>query len=716
MTLQELLVEHRDDIVTRFVNQVERKDLSPPDAPRASIVDHIPSFLDEVAAELDPGNRVRFTLDALDMSPTARRHGGQRWNLGYDLDAVIREYGILRHAILDAAKAEQLDLSIDEFDVLAKCLNVGVAEAATAYAIHRDEQLNAQKADLEFLTKAGELLSSSLDYRSTLTRLTRLIVPQLADWCVVHLEGSPPSDMPIAHVNPDKVATLREIFVRFPPREDAPHGYPRVARTGESELIETPSAPFIPASTESPEHAELLRQIGTCSWLVVPLRVQASIFGALTFAWSESGRHYGPSELALAEELARRAAVAIDNARLYEQSREERARVEAATRAKDEFVAMVSHELRTPLTAIVGWLRLLRTGTLSDAKREHALQVIERNANAQSQLVSDLLDISKMIAGRIRINPSQVDLSNVIEMVLEDSRLALEAKRIDLRVDLGHQPAVIRGDGDRLQQVVWNLLTNAAKFTPKGGKVEVLLRRLDSSIELVVRDNGVGMPAEFIPHVFESFRQSETGTGRSHGGLGIGLSITKHLVDLHGGTIEAESDGPGRGATFTVRLPISPLVSTFGGVSKVPATTGRREASTAPHGLEGLRVLVVDDEEDARELIRVVLEIGGIEVWSAGNAEEALQALEGLGPDVLISDVGMPGEDGYALIRRVRALKQKELAGVPALALTAFARSEDRTQALLEGFNLYMPKPVEPADLLSAVADLAGRLPGIRPE
>jgi signal transduction histidine kinase/ActR/RegA family two-component response regulator len=707
-SLRNVLSERQDDIVARFVAEVRRKDISPPAVSGPLVVDHIPLLLDEIVAALANHPTVRVSQDAIDVSATARQHGGQRWGLGYDLEAVVREYGMLRHVILEFARAAGASPSIDEFDVLAKCLNVGVAEAVSEYTRYRDHQLEAERAHLEFLSRAGELLSSSLDYPSTLTRLARLIVPQLADWCAVHVEGLDVEKMPIAHVSSDKIATLRDIFRRFPLVEQSLYGYPAVLQNGKPLVVDSISEGLLEASARSSEHLAALRKIGAKSWITVPLRIQSTILGGITLAASESGRRYGSSDLILAEELARRAAAAIDNARLYELSKIERSRMEAATRAKDEFVAVVSHELRTPLNVIVGWIRLLKSSALSEEKREHSLEVIERNANALSQLVADLLDISRVISGKIRINPSQVDLANVVDIALEDARLALETKRLRVHVDLDREKAVMRGDADRLQQIVWNLLTNALKFTPKGGEIWITLRRVDSDLELEVRDNGIGIEPEFLPHVFESFRHGNSSTTRTHRGLGIGLSITKHLVDLHGGSIALKSGGIGRGTSATVRLPVSPLVSTTVGVVRVAATMKRRYL-TIPEGLEGLRVLVVDDEPDARDLFRVLLESCGIEVRDAASVRDAMAQLENYRPDVMISDIGMPEEDGYALITRIRALPAKDRANLPAIALTAFASNNERTQALLAGFNVHMGKPVEPAQLLETIADLAGR-------
>jgi signal transduction histidine kinase/CheY-like chemotaxis protein len=708
LSLHQLLIERREEIVARFVTEVQRKDLPPPGVPRPVLIDHIPKFLDEIVAELTALDHVRYSYDAIDQSPTARRHGGQRWTLGYDLDALVREYGILRHAIMETATAAHAAVTIDEFDVLAKCLNVGVAEAAAEYSRYRDRQQAAQRDELEFLAKAGQLLTSSLDYRSTLSRLTGLVVPRLADWCAVTVEGDPADQIPLAHIDPTKVDVLRDLLVRFPPDSTARVGYPEVLRTGKSQLVEDAPPGMLESLAQNAEHLELLREIGSRSWIIVPLRVQSATFGAITLAWSESPRRYGPADLLLVEELARRAAVAIDNAHLYATSQKERSRVEAATRAKDEFVAMVSHELRTPLNAILGWTGLLKSESLSEVSRERAIDVIHRNALAQNQIVADLLDISRVITGNVRINPSQVDLGTLLDLVIEGMRPAIDAKRLRVETQIDRQNATLRGDGDRLQQVIWNLLSNAVKFSPKGGALRFGIHRAESDLELTVADDGEGIAPAFLPHVFETFRQSDTTTTRPHAGLGIGLSISKHLVELHGGTIRASSEGVGKGAEFVVRLPISPVVSTTIGITRVPATTPSPVVANLPEDLGDVVALVVDDDADARELLEFMLQRSGMTVRLASSAAEALAMLRDFEPHVIVSDIGMPDGDGYSLIRDIRTHPQAGKRNIPAIALTAFARTEDRTRALVEGFNVHMAKPVEPLELIAAVARLTG--------
>lgn len=708
-SLERLLVESRDEIVVAFVAQIQDKELSPEGVPRSLIVDHIPSFIDEIVGELRRLGEVRFSHEAQDTSKTARQHGEQRWNIGYDLDAVIREYGVLRHCILDCAKRAGIAITIDEFDVLAKCLSVGVAQAATGYASYRDEQLRAEQGHLEFLGQVAQLLSSSLDVRSTLHRLAGLLVPQFADWCALEVEGVSVDEMPLAHVDPAKIGPLRELF-----RESARSGGAAVvagagAETNQPFLGSTVDPGLLDEAVLSQEQTARLRAVGSRSWLIVPLSLHGRTTGALTLAYAESERRYTQSDLTLANGIANRAAVAIDNGRLYELSQKERFRVEAAIRAKDEFVAVVSHELRTPLNAILGWMRMLRDRLLSDDKKRHALTVVERNAESLNRLIADLLDVSRIMTGKVRIDPAPVDAGHVVQVAIEGIRPAADAKRLQIRLSIEAGDMGIHADAERLQQVVSNLLANAVKFTPKEGDIHMLLRRLESEIELRVQDNGSGIEPTFLPHVFESFRQSESSSSRSHAGLGVGLSIAKHIVELHGGTIRAESAGLGQGATLSVRLPVNPLVSATPGTPRARATTDRPQPNALPVGLVGVRVLVVDDEPDARELVGYLFESCGIEVRLAANVPDALSVLQSFTPHVVVSDIGMPGHDGYFLIRAIRTLRSEEKRNIPAIALTAFARGEDRRTALVEGFNLHLAKPVEPAELVQAVADLAGR-------
>jgi PAS domain S-box-containing protein len=381
----------------------------------------------------------------------------------------------------------------------------------------------------------------------------------------------------------------------------------------------------------------------------------------------------------------------------------ERERAEAANRAKDEFLATASHELRTPLNAILGWARLLRTGQRDASFYERGVQTIERNAEAQIRLIEDILDGSRIITGKLQLDLRSVEVTALMRAALDALRPAAQAKEIVLSVELDTEGLRVSGDSERLQQVVWNLVNNAIKFTPQGGAVDVRAARLDDELELTVADNGQGIEPEFLPHVFERFRQAESSTTRRHGGLGLGLALVKHLIDAHQGTVEVESAGRGLGATFKVLLPLE--ASSARGTT-IPASMPAHELDLTDVDLRGVRVLVVDDEQDARELLATILRGSGASVALAANVGEALRFLEGDPPSILLSDVGMPETDGYELMRRLRGELALTNDRLPAVALTAYAREEDRRLALAAGFQAHIAKPVEPAELLRLVAKL----------
>ena len=387
-----------------------------------------------------------------------------------------------------------------------------------------------------------------------------------------------------------------------------------------------------------------------------------------------------------------------------------RSEAERANRLKDEFLATISHELRNPLNAIMGWAHMLRLGKLTDVNAERAVETIYRNAKSQAQLVADLLDVSRIISGKLRLDVRAIDLLYIINAAIDSVRPAVDAKGIRLHTMLDPAAGPISGDADRLQQVVWNLLTNAVKFTPKGGRIQVKVQRIDSHVEIVVIDSGVGISKEFLPYVFDRFRQADASTTRIHGGLGLGLSIVRQLVDLHGGSVSVHSEGEGKGAAFTITLPFVGVVSNQQEAEAVHPTQGDEIILfEGLPSLHGLKVLVVDDEPDTRELIREVLKECGSEVITSQSAAEALEALEQHKPDILISDLGMPDEDGYSLISKIRALPEDRGGQIPAAALTAYARAEDRMRVLRSGFQFHLPKPVDSAELVTVVASLAGR-------
>jgi signal transduction histidine kinase/CheY-like chemotaxis protein len=389
-----------------------------------------------------------------------------------------------------------------------------------------------------------------------------------------------------------------------------------------------------------------------------------------------------------------------------------RADAEAANRVKDEFLSTLSHELRTPLTSIIGWTNLMRAGKVRGEVQAQALETIERNAHIQSRLIDDLLDLSRIISGKLLLETREVELASVVSNAIEVVRPAANAKGIRLAYECEPGANTIAGDSARLQQVAWNLLSNAVKFTPDGGEVRVRLARDGARVRLTVGDTGKGIPAEFLPHVFDRFRQADSATTRAYGGLGLGLAIVRHLAELHGGAVQAESEGEGRGSTFSVTFPLAQAASACGPAG--PAAEASGQGAARAEGLAGVRVLVVDDEQDTRGLITTVITQSGAEVASCASAGEALEKLKTWRPHILMSDIGMPGEDGYALIRQVRALPAERGGRTPAAALTAYARDEDRTRALAAGYQLHIAKPFSPADLLAAVADLQTQVAGRR--
>jgi signal transduction histidine kinase len=387
--------------------------------------------------------------------------------------------------------------------------------------------------------------------------------------------------------------------------------------------------------------------------------------------------------------------------------REARAAAETASAMKDEFMAILSHELRTPLNAIIGWAALLRSGTLQGEKLERAIESIERNARSQARLIEDLLDLSAIISGRISLRAQPLDLVPVVEGALDVVRPMADAKSIQFQLALDPDTGPVSGDPDRLQQVVWNLLSNAVKFTPAGGTVSLFLERLDGHARITVSDTGPGIDPAFLPHVFEPFRQADASSTRAQKGLGLGLSIVRRLVELHGGSVRAESEGAGRGAQFKVELPLRARESFE---RRQPELDTAQPLKGCPPNLAGLKVLVVDDEADVRDLVTLMLEKCDARVVAVESVAEALKVLPDLHPDVLLSDLAMPGEDGYDLIRRVRALPASAGGRIPAAAITAYARAEDRRRTLLAGFNLHVAKPIDPAELLAVVASLSGRV------
>ncbi len=553
----------------------------------------------------------------------------------------------------------------------------------------------AQKLS-DFLSEASCVLASSLDYHTTLASVAQLAVPTLVDWCIVDVvENNLPlfSNPIVAASDPEKEALVQKLRRSYPISADANYGAPKVLKSGKPQLNVEISESSLLKIACSEEHLSLLHQLQAKSDMIVPLVVRGRKLGTITFASAQPGRHYTNLDLVMAFELAQRAAIAIDNARLYQEAQE-------ANRIKDEFLAIVSHELRTPLNSMIGWVQMLRNRKLSETTIFKALETIERNAKLQTKVIEDILDISRIVRGQIRLNTRKVDLIAVINRTIEAMRPTAEIKNIQIESSFDASVGYVTGDAERLQQVIWNLLSNAVKFTPSNGHVEVHLEQVNSNAQITVSDTGQGISAEFLPYIFERFRQADSTTTRVNSGLGLGLAIVRYLVEMHSGTIYAVSQGEGQGATFTVQLPIvEPRLE--------PLIKKSEEKFNNFSVLNDLQVLVVEDNADTRELIVFILEQSGAQVTAVSSVSEALDILAQFRPHILLSDIGMPEEDGYSLIRKVRAQETGQKEKIPAIALTAFARDEERQLILQAGFQAHISKPVEPDELVTLVTNLA---------
>ena len=585
-----------------------------------------------------------------------------------------------------------------------------------------EETLRTQTEALRTLNEVGLVISAELDLQKTVqavtdaaTELTRASFGSFF-YNVLNEEGASYMLFALAGVP-------RHAFERFPmPRATDLFG-PTFRGEGVVRIANVKLDPRY--GKNSPYYGMPEGHLPVTSYLAVPVvSSSGEVLGGLFFGHPQPDI-FSDREEQIVVGLASQAAIAMDNARLYEAAKKARAEAEKAAndnallyrqaeesgRLKEEFLATISHELRTPLNAILGWARMLRSGQLSDDNAAKALDTIERNARAQAQLIDDLLDVSRIVTGKLRMDVRPTDPNSFIDAAVEAVRPAAEAKgvRIQKIVDTG--AVSVTGDPVRLQQIVWNLLSNAIKFTPRNGRVQIRLERVDSHVEIVVNDTGQGIEADFLPHVFDRFRQADQRASRQHGGMGLGLAIVRHLVELHGGSVDARSPGEGQGATFTVLLPITPVYHVdLNGERVHPAARDLLPTTEYADRLDGLRVMVVDDESDTRELLKQGLEFCGAIVTLAASATEALEELNKTKLDVLISDIGMPGEDGYDLIKQVRMLPIESGGRIPAIALTAYTRVEDRLHALRSGYHMHVPKPVELAELVAVAASLVRRL------
>jgi signal transduction histidine kinase/ActR/RegA family two-component response regulator len=659
--------------------------------------------LDSVIRAVHPEDRDRVAA-ALDRSA--------REGTDFDLEfRVVRPDGSV-HWIHDKARAFAGDGGKPAY-MAGACTEITSRKEAEA-------ALEEETRSLELLNETGQTLASELDLETVVQAVTDAGTAMAGAefgaffYNIVGKDGE-------AFLLFTLTGAPREAFERF--------GNPRATALlgptfrGESPIRCDDVLVDPRYGTMGPHHGMPKGHLPVRSYLAVPVRSRSGeVIGGLFFGHSRTGVFTARSERLIVG-LAAQAGIAIDNARLYEAAqaaseerralleseRAARSEAERMSRMKDEFLATLSHELRTPLNAILGWAQVLRTGAKDGADLVKGLETIERNARAQTQLIEDLLDMSRITSGMLRLDVQPTVPAAFVEAAIESVTPAAEAKGIRLERILDWSAGPISGDAGRLQQVAWNLLSNAIKFTPRHGKVQVVVARVNSHIEISVADTGIGIREEFVPHLFERFRQVDASTTRGHGGLGLGLSIVKNLVELHGGTISVTSRGEGQGTTATVSLPLMVARHPQPAERLHPATPTDSGSFTRAE-LAGITVLVVDDQADARDLMRRLLEACSATVLTAAGADEALRLVREDRPDVFVSDIGMPQTDGFELLRRVRALGPEQGGRVPAIALTAFARSEDRIRALRAGFVVHVAKPVDPSELVATVASVAGRL------
>ncbi len=647
---------------------------------------------------------------------TADSTGGSHLSRGYSLGAV--DY------IVKPIEPNILRSKVAVFVEVFKKTRVIQRQAELLHEKNLELE-NANLARLNMLIELGQELAAEHDPSRV-----------LQNFCTSAKEIVGALESAIGILNAD--GTLRYFF-RCATGEENPssNGVLTVAQRALDTLITT-RRPLRLNETDDLLHSDEITSHSVQSFLGAPILTPSGVRGWIYLLNKLNAEDFTEADERLVATLVTQVAIAYENARLYtdaqrhatelqteiaerKQAEEERAQLlvreqaaraeaEQANRTKDEFLATLSHELRTPLSAILGWSHLVRTGKLDEPQMTRALETIERNARSQSQLIDDLLDVSRIITGKLQIELRSVNLSSVIEAAIDAVRPAFAANDIHLEMVMESKTCLVTGDANRLQQIFWNLFSNAVKFTPQGGRVRVGLERSDSRARISVSDSGIGIKPDFLPYIFDRFRQADGSTTRVHGGLGLGLAIVKHLVELHQGTVEVESKGTDQGSTFTVSLPIA-IAESMGVLDNV--TVLEREGNGLPAGfselLNGLRILVVDDELDSRELITAILTHCGSEVKCSESAAEAIEAFRNWKPDLLVSDIGMPTEDGYSLIQKLRKMRSKWAREMPAVALTAYATVEDRDRALDAGFQVHVAKPIEPEALVRSVAGVAGR-------
>ncbi len=628
--------------------------------------------------------------------------GTEPYVLGHAID--ITERVVAERALREKEHAlrrahDELDGRVKERTIALEQANarllLEIAERERAEA-RRERALIEQRDTLTFLAAVSEALAPVVRFEQMLEVMRTLPVPFAADWTMVHLvsEDGRVRSEPGVHAEPDRMAILSRLAAAACgplPFDSHVAGVIATRRamffTGAADQLEMP---FFGIRETLP----LLQQLGIGSVAVLPLVGRAGQTAALSLGATAVGRFEGAGRM-IVEDLERRCRLVLDRIQLYREAEE-------ANRLKDEFLSTLSHELRTPLNAVYGWARILRTRQL-DQYTAHAVEVIERNTEAQRRLIEDVLDVSRIVTGKMMLAMEPIDLRAVLTAAFDVVRPAMQAKRVRLEARLADDVPKVIADPGRLQQVFWNVLSNAVKFTGVGGLMTVTLRRSDDWAEVQIADTGIGIRREVLPFVFDRFRQADASTSRPHGGLGLGLAIVRQLIELHGGTVRADSAGEAQGATFTIQLPIERRIAAS---PTAAAGTDRAVGWHPSDSLRGRTILIVEDHDDARELVAGVLGAAGAEVISASSTAEALERIASAAPDVLVTDLGLPGEDGYALLQRIRAMDGFDAAVLPAVALTAYARASDRKRALAAGFLHYIVKPVDPEQLVKVLGSI----------
>ena len=661
------LQKHREEIIARFLRALAGRDVVPDGLVESAIRDSLPELFDQIIEELARKDRRSLVDPPL---PAAAEHGAHRWRQGFDLRAVVREYGIFENVIYKDLEGQGITPTLREVRALQNCLNAGLASAVVAFSEEADQVRQTLGEKQEALGATELRLGMIAEH-----------VPQMI-WTADargHMEWMNPRWFEFTGVADTRRAVDENVgedwfeVVHPEDRARVEGRWQKAVQSGEKYEVE----------------ARFRGRGGEYRWFLGRAVPVLDVHGRLS-KWFGSFTDIDDQK----QTEARVSAAHEEGERL--------------NRLKDEFLATVSHELRTPLQSILGWARLLRSGHVNPEQTGKALETIERNALVQSQLIEDILDVSRIITGKARIYPQPVDVAVVLGAALDTTQPAARAKGVELAAEVPSDIGTVMGDSDRLQQVIWNLLSNAVKFTPSGGHVRLTAKRTPTELHVAVADDGQGIPPGFLPYVFDRFRQADAGVARSHGGLGLGLAIVRHLVELHGGRVVAESPGAGKGAIFSVYLPVL-------GVPRFEPQVRERARSSEPApaqplGLAGLRILVVDDQADARDLIGTILREYGAKVRVAESTAAALEAVNEEPFDALVSDIGMPLEDGYVLIKKLRALPERsDISGIPAVALTAYARSEDQKQALDSGYDVHVVKPIEPARLVAALMTVTHR-------